>query len=395
MSSPFPCCPRARPDRAKPSALRLALACIAGLAALLAPAQAQDDSGDSILIGASLPLSGPNAGAGQEGLMVVNAYFESINRAGGVVGRRLSLQALDDQFNPQQAADNARLLAASKAVAVFNCWGTSNCSAMMPVITKAGLPMVAGIAGGGPMRDHAGRYAFNVRATTSAEIARMVRQMTTVGQTSIALVYQNDPFGKSGLAAAQAVFATAQIKPVAELAIERDAANAPAVVDALQKLPSLNGIILVAAPPATVKLIPAARQAGLVTQFYNLAAQANRKVAADLGAHTAGVVFTTLVPSPWKEGIPVVKEYQQIVEASTGKREFSYLGLEVFINAKVLVEGLRKAGRNVQREALVNALDGMGPKQFGPLNIDYGSGEHKGAGYVGLTIIDRSGRFVE
>ena len=373
----------------------MALGCIGGLGALATPASAQDDGSGSILIGASLPLSGPNAGAGQEGLLVLNAYFESINRAGGIGGRRLSLQALDDEFNPKRAAENATLLAASKAVAVFNCWGTSSCSAMMPIITKAGLPMVAGIAGGGPMRDKPGRYAFNIRATTSAEIARMVAQMKTVGQTSIALITQNDPFGKSGLAAAQAVLAAAQIKPVAELAVEGDGSNVPTVVEALHKLPQLNGAILVAAPPATVKLIPAARQAGLMVQFYNLAAQANRKVAADLGPHTAGVVFTTLVPSPWKEGIPVVKEYQQIVEASTGKREFSYLGLEIFINARLLVEGLRKAGRNPQRESLVSALEDMGPRQFGPLNIDYGSGGRKGAGYVGLTIIDRAGRFVE
>jgi ABC-type branched-subunit amino acid transport system substrate-binding protein len=390
MSLLFPCF-----LRSWPSTGRLVLAGIVGLAALPGPVLAQDESGDSILIGVSLPLSGPNAGAGQEGLTVINAYFESINRTGGIGGRRLSLQALDDGFDPKQAAGNATLLAAGKAVAVLNCWGTSSCSAMMPVITRAGLPMVAGIAGGGPMREHPGRYAFNVRATTGAEIARMVAQMKTVGQTSIALIYQNDAFGKSGQAAAQAVFANAQIRPVAELAIERDAANVPAVIDTLQKLPALNGIILVAAPPATVKLIPAARQAGLAAQFYNLAAQANRKVAADLGSNTAGVVFTTLVPSPWKEGVPVVREYQQLVEASTGKREFSYLGLEVLINAKVLVEGLRKAGRNPQRETLVNALEGMGPKQFGPLNIDYGSGERKGAGYVGLTIIDRAGRFVE
>ena len=356
-------------------------------------ARAQDAG--EIVIGASLPLSGFNAGAGQEGLAVARAYFDSVNKAGGIGGRKIVLNALDDEFNAQKAAENARKLIDSKAVAIFNCWGTSSCTAMMPLISQAGAPMVAGIAGGGPMRQQPGRFAFNVRPTTEAEIARMVHQMRSVGQNSIAVVYQNDPFGQSGQAAAQAVFARAGVKPVAELAIEGNASNAAAVVESLKKLPTLNGIILVAAPPATVKLIPEARKAGLATQFYNLAAQANRKVASDLGEHTSGVVFTTLVPSPWKEATPIVRDYQQIYSAATGQQEFSYLGLEVFINARILVDGLRKAGRNVTRESLITALETMGERQFGPMSVGYGPGDREGSSYVGLTIINRQGRFVE
>lgn len=376
--------------------IRIALCRALTLVALAAtlPAMAQE-GGAPLLIGASLPLSGPNAGAGQEGLAVAKAYFDSVNKAGGINGRKIVLNALDDAFNPQQAADNTRKLIDEKAVAIFNCWGTASCSAMMPLIQQAGVPMVAGIAGGGPMRQQPGQYAFNVRPTTEAEIQRMVSQMTTLGQKAIAVVYQNDPFGKSGQAAAQAVFQRVGVKPVAELAIERDAANADAVVDALKKLPTLNGIILVAAPPATVRLIPQARKAGLVTQFYNLAAQANRKLAADLGEYTAGVVFTTLVPSPWKTAIPVVQEYQQLITTTTGQQDYSYLGLEVYINARVLVEGLRRAGRNAARETLVGALESMGERQFGPMTVRYGPGDRDGSAYVGLTIINRAGRFVE
>jgi ABC-type branched-subunit amino acid transport system substrate-binding protein len=356
-------------------------------------AQAQD--GSEIVIGASLPLSGFNAGAGQEGLAVAKAYFDSVNASGGIGGRKIVFQALDDEFNAQKAAENARKLIEGKSVAIFNCWGTTSCAAMMPVITQAGVPMVAGIAGGGPMRQEPGRYAFNIRPTTQAEIARMVHQMSSIGQNSIALVYQNDPFGKSGQTAARAVFTKAGIKPVAELAIEPNASNASAVIDSLKKLQTLTGIILVAAPPATVKIIPEARKAGLSTQFYNLAAQANRKVASDLGEYTSGVVFTTLVPSPWKEALPVVREYQQIYSAATGKQEYSYLGLEVFINAKVLVDGLRKAGRGVTRESLITALETMGERQYGPMSVHYGAGDREGSAYVGLSILNRQGRFVE
>ena len=245
------------------------------------------------------------------------------------------------------------------------------------------------------MRQQPGRYAFNMRATTEMEIARMVNQMVTIGQNNIALVYQNDPFGKSGQVAAASVFAKANLKPVAEIAIERDSSNQANVIEALTKLKGLNGIILVAAPPATVKLIPAVRKPAVIALFYNLAAKANSKVVQDLGEHTTGVVFTTLVPSPWKSAIPIVKEYQQIISSATGKDDFSYLGMEIFINAHILVDGLRKAGKKLTRESLVDGLETMGNKRFGPIDLDFGRGNHDGSSYVGLTIINRQGGFVE
>ena len=358
------------------------------------PLHAQTAS-DPIVIGASLPLSGGNAAAGQEGLAVMKAYFDSVNKGGGIDGRMLKLMALDDGFVAKKAAENAQALVNAKAVAIFNCWGTSSCSAMMPVITQAGVPMVSGIAGGGPMRQQPGRMAFNIRASTDAEIETMVKQMASIGQTSIAVVYQNDPFGKSGQTSSQAAFASHKLKPVAEMTIEPDGSNALAVTEALKKLPALNGIILVASPTATIGLITQARKERLSTQFYNLAAQANPRVVAGLGEYTSGVVFTTLVPSPWKNGIGAVRDYQHIYGTATGKQDYSYLGMEVFINARTLVDGLRKAGRNVTRESLAGAMESMGEKVYGPMTVRFKPGSRDGSSYVGLTIINKQGRFVE
>lgn len=366
-----------------------------GLAAWVLACAVWAQSPGDITVGTSLPLSGPNSAVGQEALTVMKAAFAQLNAQGGIDGRKLALEALDDGFNPQKAAENARAIAAGKAVAMFNCWGTASCSAVMPVITEAKLPLVAGIAGGGPMRAQPGRWAFNVRSTTEQELTRIVGHMDTVGQTRIALVYQNDPFGKSGQAAWTAVLARRNLKPAAELALEPDGSNVDAVVGALKQLANLSGVAVVAAPPPTVKLIPAARKAGLGIQFYNLAAQANRKVVADLGAYTSGVVFTTLVPSPWKDSIPVVHDYQKLVKEATGKSEFSYLGLEIYINTQVLIGGLRKAGGNVSRDSLVKALEGLPERRYGPMSLNYAEGHRDGSGYVGLTIIDREGRFIE
>ena len=364
------------------------------LASALAPAVQAQATG-SIVIGASLPLSGANAAAGKEGLAVLQSYVDSVNRAGGIDGRPLQLTALDDGFNPQKAADNARELAAGKAVALVNCWGSSSCSTMVPVATQAGLPLVGGIAGGGTMRSEPGRYAFNIRASTVAEIDTMVRHMASIGQTSVAVFYQDDGFGKGSHKTALEVLGKRNLKPVLEMAMAPDGSNAAAIAKAMAELPALNSALVLASPPATIALITQARKNGLRTQFYNLAAQANNTVLQGLGEHTGNVVFSTLVPSPWRSAIAVVKDYQQVAEAAEGKPHYSYLGMEVYLNARTLVEGLRKAGRNVQRESLVTALETLDAHQYGPMALRFGAKQREGSSYVGLAMIDRRGHFIE
>ena len=362
------------------------------LLACAAPLALAQTTGD-IVVGASLPLSGPNAAAGQEGLAVLNAYFESINQAGGIEGRSLRLNALDDAFNPQKAAENARQLIDAKVVALVNCWGTSSCNAMVPIANQAGIALVGGIAGGGVMRSAPGRYAFNIRASTSAEIDTMVRQMTSIGQKNIAVIYQDDGFGKGGQVAANAVLQQHKLAAVVELPVAPDGSNAASVATALAALPAVQGVIMVASPPATIAVVTQARKIGLGTQFYNLAAQASQTVVQGLGANTSGVVFTTLVPSPWRSNIAQVQQYQRLFSASSPN--YSYLGMEVFINARTLVEGLRKAGRSVQRESLTTALENLGTQQNGPMTVRFSPGQREGSSYVGLAMIDRRGRFIE
>lgn len=368
--------------------------CTTLLAGVAIPS-AQAESLSDILVGASLPLTGANAAAGQEGLAVLQAYFESVNQAGGIDGRQIRFRALDDSFNPEKAADNARQLTKDNAVALINCWGTSSCSAMVPVANEAGIPLVGGIAGGGTMRSAPGRFVFNLRASTVAEIEAMVRQMMSIGQKDIAIIYQDDTFGKSGQASANAVLKNQHLSAVAELAVAPDGSNAISVIAALATLPSVHGVIMVASPPATIAVVTQARKVGLSAQFYNLAAQASQTVVQGLGEYTRGVVFTTLVPSPWRTAAPVAKEYQQLYYATTGQQSYSYLGMEVFLNARTLVDGLRKAGRSVQRQSLVTALENLGEKRYGPMSVLFSPDQRNGSSYVGLALIDRRGHFIE
>ena len=114
--------------------------------------------------------------------------------------------------------------------------------------------------------------------------------------------------------------------------------------------------------------------------------------------HAASMLSSVwlIVPSPVRVALPVVNEYRKLYAAVSGSDEFSYLGLEIFINTKILVEGLRNAGRDPSRESLVTALETMGTKTYGDVvSVKYGPNHRDGSSFVGLAIVDRKGRFRE
>lgn len=350
---------------------------------------------EPILIGASLPLSGSQAQAGKEGQSIMQAQIDAINREGGIGGRKLNLKLLDDGYDPQRAASNAKALIEQGAVALLNCWGTASCAAMQAELERGQTPLVGAIAGAGLLRQQPGKLVYPLRASTRTEINAMLQQIQTLGQTQIALVYQQDSFGQSSLDIAQAVLAERGMKAALELDIEASGINARNVARQLaQPAQPIQAVIVLAGASATVHLIKQARQAQLQPSFYNLAAQANQAVVNGLGSHTRGIVFTTLVPSPWRSSVPAVKTYQQLLSAS-GMPAPSYLGLEVYLNTHALLEGLRKAGPGVQRASLPAALESLGELHYGHMHIKLAAPARTGSSYVGLAMIDQSGQFRE
>jgi len=371
--------------RALPQALALSAALSLGTAS----------AQEAIIIGASLPLSGSQAAAGKEGQAIMLAQIDAFNREGGVGGRKLSLKLLDDGYDPQRAAANARALAEQGAVALLNCWGTANCAAMQPELERGQTPLIGAIAGAGPLRQQPGRLVYPLRASTRGEINAMLQQIQTLGQSRIAIVYQQDGFGQSSLDVAHAVLKERGMSAALELAVDASGSNAQAAVQQLRQAdPAVQAIIVFAGASATVNLVTQARQAQLQQSIYNLAAQANQAVVKGLGSHTRGIVFTTLVPSPWRTSVPAVKSYQQLLSAS-GMPQPSYLGLEVFINTQALLDGLRKAGPGVQRSNLPAALEALGELRYGHMQVRLAAPARTGSSYVGLAMIDQSGQFRE
>ncbi|HVJ23440.1 MAG TPA: ABC transporter substrate-binding protein, partial [Burkholderiales bacterium] len=135
------------------------------------------------------------------------------------------------------------------------------------------------------------------------------------------------------------------------------------------------------------------KKAGSAATFYNVSFVGSAALAAALGKEGSGVAISQVVPFPWGTSVPVVKEYQQLAKKS-GFPDYNFSALEGFLSAKVMVEGLRRAGRNPTREGLVEALEKMNDVDLGGFFISYSPKNRAGSKFVDLTIIGREGKFL-
>jgi branched-chain amino acid transport system substrate-binding protein len=359
-----------------------------GLAVLFAcsslAAQAQ------IWIGQTAGFSGAVAAGVKETTDGAKLYFDRVNAKGGVSGQKIELISMDDKFDPQQAAANARTLIEEKnVVALFLSRGTPHTEAIIPLLEKYRVPLVGPSSGAMVLHQPVRKYVFNVRATYQREAEKAIAQQISSGLTKVALVYTDDSFGMDGLAGAKKGLQTAKLTAVGEYKFDRAKPDfsqiAPAVVQS-----GAQTVLLVASGGATAEAIHALKAAGSNAQFVTLSNNASAGFITSLGANARGVVVSQVFPQSLSYGL--VKECAELARAK-GLGEISPAMLEGFTAAKVLVEGLNRSGAKPTRERLQAALEGLGKFDLGGLELGYSPTDHTGLDFADLAIIGVDGRF--
>ncbi len=350
-------------------------------------------SDKEIVLGQSAALSGPAKELGSEMRSGALLYFEQVNAGGGVHGRRIRLQTLDDGYEPERAAANTRkLIEEEKVLALFGYVGTPTSLAAQPLFTEAKVPFVGAFTGAQALREPFNRYVFNVRASYFDETEKIVEQLTTTGIKQIAVFYQNDAYGKAGLAGVERAMTKRGLKIAATATVERNTVDVAKAVAALSATRP-DAIVMVSAYTSVAAFVKGMKKAGSAAQFHNVSFVGSRPLAAALGDEGVGVAIAQVVPFPWSGTLPVTREYQAQARAA-GAKDFSFTELEGYIAARVLVEGLKRAGRELTRERLVTALESLSRTDIGGFQVDYSSSNHNGSTFVDLTIIGRGGKFL-
>ena len=268
----------------KPVVLRrLLVAFIPLLPALDAIAADPGITPSSILIGQTGVFSGPVAEPALQYRSGAQLYFDAVNARGGVAGRKIKLVSYDDKFDPKLAAENTKkLLGEDKVFALFGYIGTGAIVASMPQINEHRIPVVGALSGSDGLRDPKMNLIFHTRASYLAETDKMVEQLKSTGVKSIAVVYQDDPFGKAGLKSAQGAFERQGVKPAIEASVDMGKLDAlgPTIEQVARSQP--GAIIMITAGKASTAFIKSYLKTGSRPQFFGVSVLSAKALLADL-----------------------------------------------------------------------------------------------------------------
>jgi branched-chain amino acid transport system substrate-binding protein len=358
------------------------------------PARADEGVTDrTILIGQSAALSGPAQELGSEMRQGALAYFNGVNGQGGINGRQIELRTLDDGYEPDRAAANTRKLINEEHVfALLGYVGTPTSQAAPADLHRGSRSLhraihrraVAARALQPPDIQHTRQLLRRNRKDRRAVVRRRLK--------NIAVFYQNDAYGKAGLAGVERAMNKRNLKIAAAATVERNSTDVAAAVQALHAAKP-DAVIQVSAYKSCAALIREMRKAGSATQFYNVSFVGSRALANELGSAGVGVVVSQVVPLPWSGTQPIVREYQAAMQKA-GAADFSFTSLEGYIAAKVLVEGLRRAGKSPTRSGLITALESMQDLDLGGFVVNFSPKSHNGSTFTDLTIITQGGKFL-
>jgi branched-chain amino acid transport system substrate-binding protein len=358
-----------------------------------AAAQSPGITNDKILLGQAAVFSGPAAQLGIQMRNGIRAYFDEVNAKGGVHGRKLELVTEDDQYESKVAPVASRkLIEEHKVFALLGYVGTPTGTAHLPVVTAAKVPLVGMFTGAEALRVPFNRYVFHVRASYYDETERIVEQVVSLGGKKIAVFYQNDGYGEAGRMGTELALKRRSMQIHSLGTVERNTVAVEAAVKTINASQP-DAIVMVSAYTSCAEFIRQMKKAGSGATFYNVSFVGSKALSDALGKDGSGVAISQVVPFPWGTAVPVVKEYQQVAKKA-GFTDYNFSALEGFLTAKVMVEGLRRAGRNVTRETLVDSLERMQDVDVGGFYVSYSPKNRSGSRFVDLTIIGRDGKFL-
>ena len=369
---------------------------IAFLAALCGPVfgQAPGVTSKSILLGQSAAFSGPAAQLGIQMNIGTKAYLDYINARGGVYGRKIGLKTRDDRYEATVCVEaTKKLIEEDKVFALISYVGTPTTGAALPILTEAKVPLVGPFTGAELLRTPVNRYVFNVRASYYDETEKIVEQLVSTGNKKIAVFYQDDNYGQAGLKGVEIAMGKRNLKIAALGKVER---NTIKVEDAVKSINAAqpDGVVMISAYTSITEFVRQMKRLGSSTQFHNVSFVGSKALADSLKDDGYGVAISQVVPFPWSPSVPIVKEYQEIL-AKSGNTDFNFSSLEGFIVAKVMVEGLKRAGKDLTREKLVAALESMNNVDLGEFVVNFSPTSHSGSKFVDLTMIGRGGKFLK
>ncbi len=369
------------------------IALLASLLPTSAPAaprrqEATPVSSAELVLGQSAPLSGPSAQLGRDYREGAMAWFEEVNRHGGIHGRKLRLVSLDDRYEPALTLRNTRrLIDTERVFALFGYVGTPTVKAILPLVDQTQIPLVAPLTGARLLREPFRPMVFNLRASYQAEIDRIVDDLVRAGRHRIAVLHQEDAFGEDGLRATRSALARYGLQPVAIAGVQRNSTATDGPARQVHR-GNPSAVVIISAYPSSAAFSRSLQHLGSSAQLMNVSFVGTGGLQDSLpGGMASGIGVSQVVPFPWNRQVPVVAEYLRLMRRQQTSARYGFTSLEGFLAARLLTEGLQRAGANPSRKALVTAFESMHRVDLGGYRLSLGPRDHQASDFVDLTFL--------
>ncbi|MBT3236102.1 MAG: ABC transporter substrate-binding protein [Bdellovibrionales bacterium] len=332
-------------------------------------AQAPGVFADGILFGQSAAFRGSSKALGSELYRGSQAYFDHINSQGGVAGKEIRILPLDDGYEGDVTLLNTiKLEQKHKVFGLFGYVGTPTIVKALPVIQKfspGGLFLFSNFTGAQPQREAPhNQYVFNIRSSYRHETKGLVDQLIKVGIDRIAVFIQYDAYGRSGADGVKRALKAYGKNIVAEATYVRGTKYGSNMKEQVKAMieSKAQAVISIGSYEACAAFIRDARLMNFNAPIANVSFVGSDQLLNLLKGDekkrgkvlTNNLINSQVVP-PWADiTIPLVKEYQAMMNRYNPKvpkdlkdsgytpSKFSFISLEGYLNAKVLVAVLKK-----------------------------------------------------
>jgi branched-chain amino acid transport system substrate-binding protein len=372
-----------------------------GLSILLAvanPLHASADevgvSSDRILFGQVAALEGRSSALGQGMRLGILAAFAEINAKGGVHGRKLELISRDDGYDPDRSvAQTIKLIEEDQVFALIGAVGTPTTTATVPIAAAKNVPFIGPFTGAAFLRAPDLHNVVNIRASYAAEAEAWIKHLTEhLHVKSIAIFYQDDSFGRDGLAGVKLALEKRRMELTAEGTFER---NTKAVGSALRTLKRAEpeAVVMVGTYGPCAEFIKLAHKSGFSPIFVNISFVGANALAQELGPEGQGVIISQVVPFPWDSSVKVVADYQAAEKALDPNLKPEFVSLEGYLSGRLVAAVLEETGPNPTRADMLRVINDVGRFDISGTTMTFGPKMHDAPAKVFLTVIQPDGTF--
>jgi branched-chain amino acid transport system substrate-binding protein len=358
-----------------------------------------------ITLGMAAPLTGVSKELGRQMRVGLDVAFARANAAGGIDGRKVTLVALDDGYEPTRTRDVMRDLAEQKGVFGFvGNVGTPTAAVAVPYALERKMLFFGPFTGASLLRkEPPDRYVFNYRASYGEETAAIVRYLVEarhIKPEQIAVLAQDDSYGDAGFQGVARVIRQLKRTPssILKVTYTRNTSDvSDAVARILDRKANVAAVVMVATYRPAARFIEKIREQRPNMIFTNVSFVGSQALAEELvqlgPQYAQGVIITQVVPLPTGQSTVGMK-YREALASFAPEEKPDFISLEGFVTGNLLLEGLKRAGKNLTTDGLVDALENIHGLELGlGVPLGFGLSEHQASHKVWGTVLDGAGTF--